>query len=96
MNTEFQPIDISTWPDLLRLAEEVRRSGTGRVLRCGEEDLALLMPAHRRTARPRRVRPPAARDPILDIIGIGASEEPSDIAAHKHEYLAEAFDRKGR
>jgi hypothetical protein len=41
-------IDISDAPELLRLAEEVRRSGKPRVLRHRAEELALLTPLRRR------------------------------------------------
>lgn len=30
-------------------------------------------------------------DSILNIIGIGASEEPGDVARNKYDYLAEAY-----
>ncbi len=33
-------------------------------------------------------------DSILNIIGIGASDEPTDIAKHKREYLAEAIEHE--
>jgi len=38
------PVDVSDLPDLLRLAEEVRATRRPRVLRRGDEDLAVLMP----------------------------------------------------
>ncbi|HVX28935.1 MAG TPA: hypothetical protein VHA53_00540 [Nitrolancea sp.] len=31
-------------------------------------------------------------DSILNIIGIGASDEETDVAQHKHEYLADAAE----
>lgn len=33
-------------------------------------------------------------DSILNIIGIGATDEPTNIAEHKLEYLADAFEPK--
>jgi hypothetical protein len=33
-------------------------------------------------------------DTILNIIGIGASDEPTNVAEHKREYLAEAIEGK--
>jgi hypothetical protein len=42
---ELTPVDITNAPDLLRLAEEVRRSGQPRLLRRNGEDLAVLSPA---------------------------------------------------
>jgi hypothetical protein len=44
MAKELTPIDISSAHDLIRLAEEVRRSGKARLLRRGDEDLAVLSP----------------------------------------------------
>ena len=43
-----KPIDISHFPELIRLAEEVRTTGEPRVLRHASEDLAVLMPIARR------------------------------------------------
>ncbi len=56
MAKEMTPIDISTNLDLVRLAEEVARSGEPRVLRRADEDVAVLMPikkpaSHQRTTR---------------------------------------------
>ena len=30
-------------------------------------------------------------DPLWRIVGIGRSEDPTDVAANKHQYLAEAY-----
>lgn len=51
MTIEGQPLDISALPDLARLVDEVRATGTPRLLRRGNEDVAVLMPA---PASPRR------------------------------------------
>ena len=45
MAKELTPVDVTNTPDLLRLAEEVRRSGQPRLLRRDDEDLAVLSPA---------------------------------------------------
>ena len=45
MAKELTPVDVTNTPDLLRLAEEVRRSGQPRLLRRDSEDLAVLSPA---------------------------------------------------
>lgn len=44
MAKELMPVDITDTPNLLRLAEEVRRSGQPRLLRRADEDLAVLTP----------------------------------------------------
>ena len=88
MSAKVQPIDVTDSAELLDLVEEVRRSGVGRLLMRGEEELALLTPvdARRRARRPQ----PASeqRDSLLNIIGIGESAEPTDIARDEQEYLA--------
>ena len=57
MAKELTPVDISNTPDLLRLAEEVRRSGQPRLLRRDSEDLAVLSPvATPTTRRPRKAK----------------------------------------
>jgi hypothetical protein len=49
MVREAVRIDVSTMPDLARLAEEVARTRTTRILQRGDEDIAVLSPA-----RPKR------------------------------------------
>ena len=34
------------------------------------------------------------RDSLFNIIGMGSSDEPTDIERYKDEYLAEAYDRR--
>ena len=53
-------IDVSDVPDVLRLAEEVRRSGEPRVLRGDGEDLAMVVPLPPATAVP--FKKPTAAD----------------------------------
>ena len=45
MARELQPIDISGMPEVARLADEVERTKRPRVLRRGDKDIAVLMPA---------------------------------------------------
>lgn len=45
MAHELTPIDVSTLPELARLADEVQRTRTPRVLRRDDQDLAIVMPA---------------------------------------------------
>lgn len=51
MVKELTPIDVTDTPDLLRLAEEVRRSGQPQLLRRDGEDLAVLSPVGTPTKR---------------------------------------------
>jgi hypothetical protein len=48
MVREPQPIDVSTIPELARLADEVERTGRPRVLRRGSRDVAVLVPIRSR------------------------------------------------
>jgi hypothetical protein len=90
MSSSVQSIDVSESPELLELAEDVQQSGVARLLMNGEKELALLSPVDRHDTKRRRKSKTESRDSLLDIIGIGASEEPTDIARFKREYLAEA------
>ena len=100
MSADPQPVDVSESRELLELAEEVRRSGVGRVLKRGEQELALLTPVGPWPSpggRSRRQQPAGAeRDAILNIVGIGESDGPTDVARHEWEYLAEAYAPKPR
>jgi hypothetical protein len=100
MRKELQALDIAASPELMRLAEEVERSGVGRLLKRGDREIAVLTPvATRRPRRPRgkgRTQPVDRTDSIFNIVGMCSTEEPTDIAAHKHEYLAEAYYAKLR
>jgi hypothetical protein len=52
MVREAAPLDVSTIPELARLAEEVARTGRARLLRQHDTDLAILAPvAPRRRSR---------------------------------------------
>ena len=84
MSAEVQPTDVTDSAELLDLAE-VRRSGVGRLLKRGEQELALLTPV--------APQQPAGdqHDALLNIIGIGESAEPTDVARDEQEYLAEAY-----
>ena len=49
---ELKPVDVTTTPEVLRLAQEVARSGVPVMLKTDQEDLAVLTPA----AKPKRRR----------------------------------------
>jgi hypothetical protein len=92
MSPYVQPLDVTDSTELLDLAEEVRRSGVGRLLKRGEHDLALLTPVTpAQLVRSRRPARSEKHDALLNIIGIGESAEPTDIARDEQEYLAEAY-----
>ncbi len=60
MAEQPKAIDISDVPDMLRLAEEVHRTGDPRVLRRDGEDLAMVVPMPR--PRKTRLKKPTAAD----------------------------------
>jgi hypothetical protein len=67
VRSRIEEVDISASPDLLSLAEEVRRSQSPRLLKRGDEEIALLTPLEGQHALGRRKRVPRgqARDSIL-------------------------------
>lgn len=67
MAVATESVDVSDVPDLLRLAEEVRDTGEPRVLRVGDEDVAILMPIP--VKRRRRVRTRADYDASIGAAG---------------------------
>jgi hypothetical protein len=83
MRHETASIDISTMPDLARLADEVARTRTPRVLRRGNEDIAVLSPT-----RPKR-RPKSKRvteeDIAASLAAAGAWQDWVDPEAFKRE-----------
>jgi hypothetical protein len=91
MAYEYPAIDISkdTAPDLAQLAEEVHRTKQPRVIRRDTEELAVVMPAARRQTQPRG-KPFTRDDGLWPLVGSGHTAEPTDIAGHKDDYLAEA------
>lgn len=90
MSAKLIPLDISKSPELERLVEEMERSGVGRVLVREGEEVAVLTTTST-SGRAKRHRTPKDPRRVLDIIGRGASSEPSDIAHHKDEYIADSI-----
>src|SRR5215208_539943 len=92
MARELKSIDVTDTPDVLRLAEEVARSGIPRVLRKGEQDVAELRPVSPTRAR-RRGRPTSEHDPLWRIVGIAdaaaPADLPTDISSNVDVYLAD-------
>ena len=92
MSHELLPVDITLLPELVRLVDEIERTGVGRVLVRNGEEVADLTPTSARSQTipaPRRSRKDPTR--VLNIIGLGMSSEPGSIARHKDEYIADAL-----
>jgi len=84
-------------PELLRLADEVMASRTPLLLVSGDRPVALLAPVDSESVsrgRGKGRRKSSAADTLNNIIGIGESAEPTDVATHKHDYLADAYDHE--
>src|SRR5215216_336833 len=91
---ELKPVDVTTTPDVLRLAQEVARSGVPLMLRTDQEDLAMLTPAPKPKRRSGRAKPVTEDDPLFSLIGIGRSQTPGGMSDRKHEALARAYRPK--
>ena len=95
MVREAEHLDVTHAPELLRLAEEVASSREPRVLTRNGEELAVLMPARKQRPR-RRAKAESPNQWLANLIGIGASEGPTDVSVNKHKYLADAYQGKLR
>jgi hypothetical protein len=60
MAKELKSIDITNMPELLRLAEEVKRTGIPYLLRAGNKDIAEIWPISSTPKRARRQGKPTA------------------------------------
>ena len=93
MAHETVSIDVSSSPDLRRLAEEVATSRTPHILRRDDEDMAVVVPAARKRSA-RRGRPTSQDDPLWQIIGTAdaavPADAPTDVSSHKYTYLTDA------
>jgi hypothetical protein len=95
MVKQAKRLDVTHTPELLRLAEEVAGSDEARVLTRDGEELAILMPARKQRSR-RRSKVESPNQWLANLIGIGASEGPTDVSVNKHKYLADAYQAKSR
>lgn len=101
MAKELKPIDITHTPEVLRLAEEVARSGIPRVLRKDNMDVAELRPVSPTPPRSRRRGKPTSKDdPLWRIVGIAdaaAPEDlPTDVSSNVDKYLADAYSASNK
>ena len=90
MAKETKHIDVSSIPELLKLAQEVRRTNEPAVLQQEREDLAMLTPIKPVAKRSVRGKPTSVGDPLWKLVGIGHSGR-GDISENKHKYLTEAY-----
>ena len=90
MAKETKHIDVSSIPELVKLAQEVRRTNEPAVLQQEREDLAMLTPIKPVAKRSVRGKPTSGDDPLWKLVGIGHSGR-GDISENKHQYLTEAY-----
>ena len=83
-------IDISSIPELVKLAQEVRATNEPALLQQEGQDLAMLTSLKPVAKRRVRGKPTTADDPLWKLIGIGHSGK-GDVSENKHKYLAEAY-----
>jgi antitoxin (DNA-binding transcriptional repressor) of toxin-antitoxin stability system len=94
MAREAESIDVTQSPELLRLVEEVERSGEAKRLCRGGRTVAIVSPV----SPPARKRAPSRRrtgllspdDPFWKLVGIGRSGL-GDVSSNKQKYLGEAY-----
>jgi hypothetical protein len=93
MTREATRTDISNAPELLRMADEVRREGRPRVLTRDNQELVEVSPITPKRRASKRARPVTEDDPLFTLIGIGESNVPGGLSGRKHEAQAEAHRR---
>jgi hypothetical protein len=91
MTRELTPIDVSHVPDLLRIVEEVADSGKPRLLRRGNEDVAIIMPIKATTLRRRSPRKKTEADYEAFLSSAGTWND-GDI----DEFLRENYESRKR
>lgn len=98
MLKETTPVDISNLPELLKLAEEVQTSRTPRLLKRGEDEIAVLSPVEPAVRPQQRRRRAGSANPnewLLRLADIAADaarpDQATDVSSNKYKYLAEAY-----
>ena len=91
MAKEPKRIDISRIPELLSIAQEVRRTHESRILKQESEELAMLSPILPKKRSQTKAKPVTSDDALFRLIGIGKSGIPGGVSGKKHEYLARAY-----
>ncbi len=81
----------TTAAELVEAAEHVARSGKRRVVRALGKPLAIVPLATLADEPKRRAKPFTMKDPLWEIRGIVDGPGPTDVAANKDRYLAEAY-----
>ncbi len=88
---EVRHIDVSNRPELLRLAEEVQKSGEKTVLSLDGEELVEVRPIKPARKKRAKGRTTSEDDLLGKLIGIFDSGGAGDVSANKYKYLADAY-----
>src|SRR5687768_6853479 len=94
MVLEATRLDVSTMPDLARLAEEVAQSGRTLVLQHGDRDLAVLMPAGSHKRKHQKIRTLTAEQREAFLSSAGGWVGVVDADQFKHDMEAARSDRR--
>ena len=84
-------VDVSQLPEVLAIAEEVRNTQEPRLLKKGDQELAMLVPLGPWAKGRSKSRAVTRGDAIFQLIGIGRSGIAGGISGDKHKRLAEAY-----
>src|SRR5712692_7065853 len=91
MSEYARSIDVTTSAELKRRAEQVQQTRQPVPLTEGDKVIAVVRPAPKRgTRKPATgtAKPILRSDSIFNIIGLGASEGPTDVSKNVDRYLA--------
>jgi len=98
-NKKVRHIDISeiqSVPDLIRIAEEVERTGQPCILNRDNEEFVQITPLKVSGKKLKKGQPTSKDDPLWRIIGIAAdpTDKVTDVSLNTDKYLAEAYEDK--
>lgn len=98
MQEEAKPYDVGKLPELRRLAEEVQATKRPRRLTREGDSLAMVVPIPASSKRQRSIASGGGEpdNVLLRLLEIGKTaeldpNEPTDVSANKHKYLADAY-----
>jgi hypothetical protein len=91
MAKELDRVDISSEPEILDLAEDVRKSNQARLLTRDGEEFAVITPVRQPRRRDRRTGVISGHDPFVRMAGTGDSGIPAGISGRKYDYFRKAF-----
>ncbi len=91
---ELKPVNVTSTPEVLHLAQEVARTRVPVMLKTDQEDLAVLMPAAKPKQRSGKSRAVTREDSLFRLIGTGKSGIEGGASERKLEFLARGYRLK--